>query len=136
MKLILISLFAILFSASSNAQSLKYNGYYYAFADAHNDSSWHYLRFYPDGTVIEVNSIARPGKLMIGFKKDVSPNLFQGTYTITGNDLQFSLSDQAMQKVAFKGTISNNSLKLHSHSFVNGIDNDDTFQFVPIKGMQ
>lgn len=136
MKFILISICTILLGTSLKAQTLKFDGYYHAFADAHNDSSWHYLRFYPDGTVIEVNSVARPGKLMANFKKDASPYLYQGTYKLTGNELQFSLADQSKQKIVYKGTLNNNILKLHSHAFSNGFEGDETFQYVKVPGLQ
>ena len=136
MKAIPVIVLAILFGTSAAAQTIKYDGYYYAFADAHNDSSWHYLRFYPDGTVIEVNSIARPGKLMANFKKEVSPDLFQGTYTLNGNELQFSVANQRKQKVVYKGRVDNDRLNLRVHSFVNGFDTDEIFQFARIEGIQ
>ena len=73
---------------------------------------------------------------MTNFKKDVSPDMLQGTYTLNGNALQFSVANQQKQKIVYKGTVDNNKLKLRVHSFVTGFDTEQTFQFVRIENMQ
>ena len=135
MKLFFITfLISCCFSANSQSK-LQFNGYYYHFDNDHKDSSWHYLRFYPDGSVVETNSIARPGKLMKGFRKNAHPDLFQGTYTLKGDEITFSTFDKRKQKVVYKGKVENGKLILRMHSFATGYQADEVYEFVPVKGI-
>src|SRR5258708_5823801 len=67
-----ITIFLIVISLFSAAQKeMKYDGYYVSMPDSNSISMFkYYLRFYPDGTVIGVNTAGKPDNLIPWFKKE------------------------------------------------------------------
>src|SRR5204863_9104585 len=87
-----IAIFLVLFSMSSKAQKeMSYDGYYVSIPDSNSYSMFkYYLRFYPDGTVIGVNTAGKPDNLIPWFKKE-NKTPYKGKYTLTDSSLKFSM---------------------------------------------
>jgi hypothetical protein len=81
-----------------------------------NENFCHYLRFYPDGTVIGVTTSGNPNEIKRWFRR---PYDNTGSYVIDGSAIRFSLVSPA-GKVDYEGTVSGNIIQLKIHSHING----------------
>lgn len=109
---------------------LRYDGLYVTKLPVdYGITSYSYLRFYVDGTVIE-SSIQgdRSAEAMRWFDKG-DRSISSGSYNTNGNEIQFSIrSDSGV--VDYSGRIIGDELRLHSYSHINGFETDDEWAFV------
>jgi hypothetical protein len=85
-----------------------------------------YLRFYPDGTVIGVNSRQSPAETDSWLER---PFECSGRYSINGSSLKFSLTDPSCT-VDYSGVIKGSSLKLNWVSHINNRRGEDYYELV------
>jgi len=98
-------------------------------------TSYHYLRFYEDKTVLSTSSLENTRKVKKWFNKD-NQNISRGKYKIRGNKIRFNTytNSKPKVKVVFQGEIiTRNTLKLHSKSFYNWLDPNSKYKFVQNK---
>jgi hypothetical protein len=106
---------------------LRFDGLYYA--KSPDGSTW-YLRFYEDGTVLDVDSTGTPEKVAQWFKKG-HPAPSQGTYRRNGATLKFSTRSSA-GVVDYAGEVGQDVLRLQMHSRINGFKATATYTFVKL----
>ena len=112
---------------------LRFDGLYQSAAENANATSqlqiFRYLRFYADGTVIDVSSSGTPAEVKSWFAKghaSVSP----APYQLAGNDLHFTIKSGRVT-VKYQGKIdADGLLHLHSKSYFNQHEADLTYSFV------
>ena len=100
---------------ASPQATLRYDGVYRSKRIA---DYWNYLRFYSDGTVIEVSSTGKPKDLRKWFSKDNASHPSIGKITIKGNHLSFSVVSTE-GTVDYTGEIRENRIRLRSYSHIN-----------------
>lgn len=88
-----------------------------------------YLRFYADGTVLDVTSTGAPSDLRRWFYRG-RRNLGVGRYVIEGQQIRFSVFFENGQ-IDFAGTAETDSLRLHVVPQPNGHQRTVTYYFVP-----
>jgi hypothetical protein len=86
----------------------------------------HYLRFYPDGTVIGVSTTASPNELRRWFRFSYEN---RGKYSISGSEVQFSLASPGGQ-VDYEGTINGSQLILNFFSHINGNRDKEIYRWI------
>ena len=111
---------------SSNNVGLLFDGIY----KADEGEFSYYLRFYDDGTVIEVGQphATNPDSLTYWFRKGV-PTLASGKYEVVGDQVNFSTSNSS-GTVDFQGSIGLQNLVLDVHSRINNSKRKLEFRFV------
>lgn len=87
-----------------------------------------YLRFYADGRVISVSSTGTPEQIARWFHY-AHDSVSEGSYQIEGDRLRFSINS-GTGIVDYDGRIDGDTLRLNSHSHINGRDNTQTLRFV------
>lgn len=92
------------------------------------DDCWEYLRFYPDGIVIEVPSTGTPGEIRRWFRR---PFDSWGKYEIQGSTIQFSITSPS-GVVEYRGEVQGTALILDSFSHINGQKDRDNFHLVSV----
>jgi len=109
-------------------QFLKFNGVYRT--EKINNSFWHYIRFYEDGTVITVNSSGTPDEIKSWFNKEniTSDELPHGKYQVVGDKLIFS-SVSKERTINYKGKIQESKLYLDIFSETNVRHGGGQFNF-------
>jgi len=91
--------------------------------------SWHYLRFYADGTVLTVSSTGNPSQVIRWFEKG-NEDISSGGYILKGTSLKFS-STSTMGTVDYEGVVRpDGSITLTSHSHINGHRGSDRYIFI------
>lgn len=107
---------------------LKFNGVYRT--EKINNSFWHYIRFYEDGTVITVNSSGTPDEIKSWFNKEniTSDELPHGKYQVVGDKLIFS-SVSKERTINYKGKIQESKLYLDIFSETNVRQGGGQFNF-------
>ena len=90
------------------------------------DDSWEYLRFYSDGTVIEVGSTGTPAEISGWFQK---PYEQSGKYETQGSTIRFSIASP-YNTVDYQGQIQGSTLILDWFSHKNGRQGHDSFHLV------
>jgi hypothetical protein len=92
---------------------------------------WNYLRFYPDGVVINVSSTGKPAEIVKWFDKfaAVKSNykFGQGKFVFEKNHVRFSASSST-GVVDYEGEVFEKRLILKSHSHIN--DNRGMYEYV------
>lgn len=88
-----------------------------------------YLRFYPDGTVIESSIQGEPSVEVKSWFDKSDPTISSGQFNIAGNRIEFSVTSDA-GIVEYSGDISRDDLQLHFVSHINGNYGDDEYGFV------
>src|SRR6266550_3714470 len=129
MKISIIILFITVSLNSTAQKELSYDGYYVSLPDSNNYSMFkYYLRFYPDGTVIGVNTAGKPDNLIPWFKKE-NKTPYKGKYTLTDSSLKFSMvSEQG--EVIYDGRFDNdNKLVLNVKSLINKYEAKEEYGF-------
>lgn len=106
--------------------ALRFDGLYLAYELFSLSDTRHYLRFYPDGTVLAVSSNGKPSQVAKWFCK---PGDQTGHYTVSGSRVEFS-GKSAMGIVDYKGTIDRTCLRLSTHSHINGNRDEGLYSFV------
>lgn len=108
------------------ATDLRTDGVYQALQGDYSG----YLRFYDDHTVITVSSSGTPADLASWFHKGQS-QVSEGTWAIVGTTIQFTARSSA-GSVEYQGDVGENQLILHVHSFINGYQHTEAYQFEPV----
>ncbi len=114
-------------------QALSYDGYYVSIPDSNNLSPFrYYLRFYPDGAVIGVNTAGKPENLLAWFKKE-NPTPYKGKYKMSDSTLQFSMvSEQG--EVKYDGKVADeNRLELLVKSLINKYEGMEAYHFMKME---
>jgi hypothetical protein len=126
--LFIVALF-VLTSNSFADSRLRYNGVYRSAKAATTTSGnvWKYLRFYSDGTVIEVTSLGEPEQIWKWFSKG-HPHISAGKFMIEGNTLSFSTAS-AQGTVDFNGQIDGDQLHLDIYSHINQFRETSNYVF-------
>src|SRR5665213_1687461 len=100
---------------------VRYDGFYQTVGDIdkeNNDTSYFYLRFYPDGRVISVTSEGTAYDLREWFNVEMD-NVSVGKYEVHGNKIYFSTTDTS-GTVIYSGKINSRySLVLKAKSLIN-----------------
>jgi hypothetical protein len=111
---------------------LRHDGIYQSSAQSDDgDTYWSYLRFYPDGTVIDTSSTGEPADLQPWFNRRMDdPSV--GHVSVQGNHLRFSQASKE-GTVDYQGTIDGNTLHLASYSHINGHRDNLVYTFVKWK---
>ena len=107
-------------------RNLRFDGLYYAEYPFYRS----YLRFYPDGTVLEASTSGRPEQVAHWFSK-AHADLPKGTYTFQGLSIEFSTTSSD-RTVDYEGAVHDEALELRSHSHTNGHKDQKTFSFVQV----
>ena len=106
--------------------SLKYDGVYRSTEKPLH--YWNYLRFYPDGEVMEVSSTGTPDDLRNWFNEE-NLELRRGKFTIDGKSLTFStVSSQG--DVDYTGEVDGDHIHLNIYSHINHYQESDVYVFV------
>lgn len=87
-----------------------------------------YLRFYPDGEVIECSTTSSPQDIHTWFSRE-HIGLSHGVVTIQEKRVSFSAADE-QGTVEFSGVIDGDQLRLEFHSLINDHRGSDVYQFV------
>jgi hypothetical protein len=88
-----------------------------------------YLRFYPDGTVIESSIRGEPSIEVTSWFDKSDPSISSGQFNIRGDRIEFSVKSEA-GIVEYSGEILSDDLQLHFVSHINGNYGDDDYGFV------
>lgn len=99
-----------------------------------------YLRFYPNGKVISIPTDCEGNDIEISnwfyIQNKETEYLNVGDYKVDGNKITFSTTSKA-GTVKYRGRImKDGSLKLKSHSLINGYKNREEFRFVKINNLK
>src|SRR5215216_4594714 len=128
---ILVTLVFIFCTLLCTAQKqISYDGYYVSLPDSGTISLFkYYLRFYPDGTVIGVNTAGKPDNLLPWFKKE-NKTPYKGKYTVNKTAINFSMISEE-GNVVYDGTITpDNKLLLTVKSVINKYDGKEEYSFM------
>jgi hypothetical protein len=119
--LALVFLFTTLgiFAQNSN---VRYDGVY----RSERGDSYHYIKFYPDDTVISVTSTGEPNEMTEWFSKPYDDS---GIYKIKKKKISFN-STSSYGTVLYRGKIvSEDKMILKIESLINGYKTEETFCF-------
>jgi len=133
MKISIIILLILISLSSSAQKDLGYDGYYVSIPDSNSYSMFkYYLRFYPDGTVIGVNTAGKPDNLVPWFKKE-NKTPYTGKYTLSDSVLKFSMvSEQG--EVVYNGRLTaENKLLLIVKSLINKYEGKEEYGFLKME---
>ncbi|MDR2380284.1 MAG: hypothetical protein LBE08_03765 [Bifidobacteriaceae bacterium] len=112
-----------------NSTVIPPEGYYDGGADGRAADATHYLRFFPDGTVLSITSMATRDELIAEGILDFGQEYCsQGIFVIVGDTIVFSTTSSS-GTVDYSGTINpDGTLSLHSISQINGNESDRLFE--------
>ena len=134
LSILTIACFASGQTNQNNTPHVRYDGFYQTVSDIskeENDTSYSYLRFYPDGQVISVTSEGTAHDLQEWFNLGMH-DCSVGKYEIRGKRLYFSTTNTS-GTVIYSGKISNQyHLSLKAKSLVNGYKDLEKYYFVEI----
>jgi len=129
-----ITFFLIFISLFVAAQKeLGYDGYYVSIPDSNAMSIFkYYLRFYPDGTVIGVNTAGKPANLLPWFKKE-NKTPYKGKYMLTDSTIKFSMTSE-QGEVNYDGKLTaENKLVLIVKSLINKYEGKEEYGFMKME---
>lgn len=107
--------------------TLRLDGLYYA---KWPEGGASYLRFYKDGTVLNVSSTGTPEEVGQWLKKG-HPASSKGNYTRNGATIKFS-TKSSVGIVDYAGEVGQDVLRLQTHSRINGFKATSTYKFVKL----
>ncbi|MFF5496014.1 toll/interleukin-1 receptor domain-containing protein [Streptomyces aquilus] len=110
---------------------VRYDGFY---AKPASEAGFtEFLRFCPDGTVLDVTTSGSAEQITKWFHPD-QPDLGKGPYDIVGDRITFATT-ASYGTIEYDGTIREDGteLHLHTHSRINGHQSDGVWRFVPVK---
>jgi len=109
---------------------INYDGYYHT-VDSFSAFRY-YLRFYPDGTVIGVNTAGKPDNLVPWFKKE-NKTPYRGKYKFENNTIKFDMvSEQGT--VSYEGIMEEyNRIVLTVKSLINKYVGREEYFFMRIE---
>jgi len=115
--------------ARYGAAKLEYEGVYVSEIHGSGSSKYHgFLRFYPEGSVIQISSTGEPEALQKWFTKDNSL-VSRGMVTIMGDQVSFSCAS-TRGLVDYAGKIDGDHLRLDTYSHINQTRTSQVFTFV------
>jgi len=115
--------------------SLHYGGLYLSVSfNPVWGGSGSYLRFYEDGTVLQVSSTGKPEEVAVWFNK-THPYSSKGQYKVDGTMLEFTVTSEE-GTVDYAGIINGDELTLEMYSHINGYKRTEVYTFIKIPGMQ
>jgi len=104
----------------------------YQYEDDENSRS--YIRFYPDGTVINVVSSGYIEEVTGWFTKENCNNCSFGKYVINEGDISFITKQTGSRGVRYNGSLNDGyKLKLYSKSLINGKEFYHEYDFIGLK---
>ena len=133
MKISITTLLIFMATLCVAQKEVSYDGYYVSVPDSNAISLFrYYLRFYPDGTVIGVNTAGRPDNLIPWFKKE-NKTPYAGKYLLTDSTLKFSMiSEQG--EVVYNGKLTDhNKLLLTVKSMINRYEGKEEYDFMKME---
>lgn len=113
------------------SHELRYDGFYKEQEAVDTDEATDYLRFYPDGRVINssVVSSASAGEVVNWFNKN-HQWAGKGTYVKTPEGTIEFVVKHLTGEVAYQGQVAGNTLNFHVKSRINQHESDKTYQFM------
>ena len=134
MKKFFVVLIMVLAGLSAKGQAqLSYDGYYHT-VDSLSPYRY-YLRFYPDGSVIGVNTAGKPENLLSWFKKE-NKTPYKGTYTLSEGKISFKMISEGGE-VHYEGNlVKDNRLILVVTSMINKFTGNEEYFFLKIANLK
>jgi|SRR6185312_3702082 len=141
--LFILSILTIACSASgqtnqNSISQVRYDGFYQTVSDISkedNDTSYSYLRFYPDGRVISITSEGTAFDLQEWFNLEMH-DISVGKYQIREKRLYFSTTNTS-GTVIYRGKISDQyHLSLRAKSLINGYKDRGKYYFIEISDLK
>jgi hypothetical protein len=141
LSVILILTLMVLISYSQDKKNtVRFDGVYQTAPEidtADNDTTWNYLRFYEDGTVISVSASGAVEHLAPWFtvsetksKTDWQQNPSKGHYKVRGNKIHFTITSK-QGSIVYKGSVlGETKLVLHYKSLITGDKGKEVYYFV------
>lgn len=132
----LLAQMAVFSHACAADLNLRYDGVYVGAPFDDDKEYCAYLRFYPQGTVITVSSVcdrqALP-EIKHWFRASqagpTKSGVSRGKVYISGEQISFTAVSRE-GKVAYRGGMDGDRLRLRSHSFINGSEDVEVYSFV------
>ncbi len=126
------------YSFSQSKATVRFDGFYQTVSEidsTDNDTTYCFLRFYPDGKVLSVSSSGNVFDLKKWFNlKQKNPSV--GSYEITANRIYFSITSNE-GTVVYDGRINDRYyLDLSAKSLINGNLSQEKYYFVRINGLK
>lgn len=90
-----------------------------------------YLRFYEDGTVLQVTSTGTPQQVAVWLKKDNAAKYSAGRFVLDGSSISF-VATSTMGSVEYSGQVGGDELVLQVHSLINDYRATNTYTFVSL----
>ena len=118
--------------APTSTSPLRYDGLYQS-VEA-EQGYFEYLRFYDDGTVLEVVSSGTPEQVAVWLNK-AGTDEGMGYYEIQDSTIKFTVT-YTQGAVDYTGTINGEKLILDIYSHINSHKGTRTFQFVEVPNIQ
>lgn len=106
--------------------ALRYDGVYMSRANDY----YQYVRFYADGSLVEMSSSGKPQEIAKWFNSS-SPNVSKGKYALNQASIQFSATD-SFGTVDYVGTIEGLRIKLATFSHINGHKGTYEYNFIEL----
>jgi hypothetical protein len=112
-------------SAKGSSHELRFNGVY----QSGLETFWFYLRFYEDGTFVQVGPTSgRPNEIAGWFHRDSDKSaVATGAYTLSDGLIRFWWP---LGRVEYEGTVSDQALTLKSHNHANNHRGTDNYRFI------
>lgn len=141
LAIILILVATVLTSVGQDKKNaIRFDGIYQTVPEidtVDKDTTWNYLRFYKDGTIISVAASGTIEDIAAWFtlsptevKTAWQQNPSKGQYKVTGNRIHFTTTSK-QGSIAYKGVIVNGSkLKLHFRGAITGTRGTEIYYFV------
>jgi hypothetical protein len=109
---------------------LRFDGVYQSTPKKAGSGSgyWGYLRFYQDGTVVDVSTTGRPDEIRDWFNRD-HPRVSRGKVTAQGEQISFA-SVSAEGTVDYSGRVEGGKLHMDTHSHINQHKANTVYTFV------
>lgn len=126
------------YSFSQSKVAVRFDGFYQTVSEidsTDNDTTYSYLRFYPDGKVLSVSSSGNVYDLKKWFNlKQKNPSV--GGYKITANRIYFTTTSNE-GTVVYDGQINDKYyLDLSVKSLMNGYSHQEKYYFVKVIGLK
>jgi hypothetical protein len=136
--LLSLSLTLTTYSFSQSKGRVRFDGLYQTVSEidtASNDTSYSYLRFYPNGKVLSVTAIGNVYDLKKWFHlKQDNPSV--GLYEITAKRIYFTTTSNE-GTVVYDGQVTDNYyLDLSVKSLINGHFSQEKYYFVKVIGLK
>ena len=134
MQKLFVVLIMVLPGLSAKGQvQLSYDGYYHT-VDSLSPYRY-YLRFYPDGSVIGVNTAGKPENLLPWFKRE-NKTPYKGTYTLADGKISFKMISEGGE-VHYEGSLaSDNRLLLVVTSMINKFTGNEEYFFLRMANLK